>query len=85
MNLKKPGRSRDAERIITADDGSAWYTDDHYRSFTRTEDRTDGFPDLVAPVPDQRHPRRPADRASSSAHMPSPDGASRYAPSTQLG
>ena len=27
------GRGRDAERIITADDGSAWYTDDHYRSF----------------------------------------------------
>ena len=35
VNPKKPGRSRDAERIITADDGSAWYTDDHYRSFTR--------------------------------------------------
>lgn len=33
VNPKKPGRGRDAERIITADDGSAWYTDDHYRSF----------------------------------------------------
>ena len=35
VNPKKPGRGRDAERIITADDGSAWYTDDHYRSFTQ--------------------------------------------------
>ena len=35
VNPKKPGRGRDAERIITADDGSAWYTDDHYSSFRR--------------------------------------------------
>ncbi len=33
VNPKKPGRSRDAERIITGADGSAWYTLDHYRSF----------------------------------------------------
>lgn len=35
VNPKKPGRGRDAERIVTADDGSAWYTLDHYRSFVR--------------------------------------------------
>lgn len=33
VNPKLPGRNRDAERIVTGDDGSAWYTDDHYRSF----------------------------------------------------
>ncbi|MFT3660947.1 MAG: ribonuclease domain-containing protein [Gordonia sp. (in: high G+C Gram-positive bacteria)] len=33
VNPKKPNRGRDAERIITANDGSAWYTLDHYRSF----------------------------------------------------
>ncbi|MEE3849903.1 ribonuclease domain-containing protein [Gordonia sp. LSe1-13] len=33
VNPKEPGRSRDAERIVTGSDGSAWYTDDHYRSF----------------------------------------------------
>lgn len=35
VNRKKPGRTRDAERIITGSDGSAWYTGDHYRTFTR--------------------------------------------------
>ncbi|NLE81468.1 MAG: hypothetical protein GX610_18165 [Rhodococcus sp.] len=35
VNRKEPGRSRDAERIITGADGSAWYTADHYESFTR--------------------------------------------------
>ncbi|MEE4022135.1 ribonuclease domain-containing protein [Gordonia sp. PKS22-38] len=33
VNPKEPGQSRDAERIVTGSDGSAWYTDDHYRSF----------------------------------------------------
>lgn len=33
VNPKERGRSRDAERIVTASDGSAWYTKDHYRSF----------------------------------------------------
>lgn len=33
VNPKEPGRSRDAERIVTGSDGSAWYTADHYRSF----------------------------------------------------
>ncbi|MBF6172580.1 ribonuclease domain-containing protein [Nocardia blacklockiae] len=35
VNPKQPGQSRDAERIVTGSDGSAWYTGDHYRSFTR--------------------------------------------------
>ncbi|MFI1916845.1 ribonuclease domain-containing protein [Nocardia sp. NPDC020380] len=35
VNCKIPGRSRDAERIVTGDDGSAWYTGDHYATFTR--------------------------------------------------
>jgi guanyl-specific ribonuclease Sa len=35
VNPKRPGRSRDAERIITGSDGSAWYTGDHYRTFTQ--------------------------------------------------
>lgn len=35
VNPKQRGQSRDAERIITGSDGSAWYTGDHYRSFTR--------------------------------------------------
>lgn len=34
VNPKKPGRGRDAERIVTSSDGSAWYTKDHYKSFT---------------------------------------------------
>lgn len=33
VNPKRPGQSRDAERIVTGSDGSAWYTDDHYQSF----------------------------------------------------
>ncbi|MGW4247878.1 ribonuclease domain-containing protein [Nocardia sp. NPDC004722] len=35
VNCKVPGHSRDAQRIVTGDDGSAWYTDDHYATFTR--------------------------------------------------
>ncbi|MGI5221289.1 ribonuclease domain-containing protein [Nocardia sp. CA-290969] len=35
VNPKKPGQSRDAERIVTGNDGSAWYTGDHYDTFTR--------------------------------------------------
>lgn len=35
VNPKQPGRSRDAERIVTGSDGSAWYTGDHYDTFTR--------------------------------------------------
>ena len=35
VNPKQQGRSRDAERIVTGSDGSAWYTSDHYDSFIR--------------------------------------------------
>ena len=34
-NPRAPGAGRDAERIITGSDGSAWYTSDHYDSFHR--------------------------------------------------
>ncbi|MFT4125882.1 MAG: ribonuclease domain-containing protein [Gordonia sp. (in: high G+C Gram-positive bacteria)] len=33
VNPKQRGRSRDAERIVTGSDGTAWYTADHYDSF----------------------------------------------------
>ena len=33
VNAKRPGRGRDAERIVTGSDGSAWYTGDHYETF----------------------------------------------------
>ncbi|NUS42806.1 MAG: ribonuclease [Mycobacteriaceae bacterium] len=35
VNRKQQGRTRDAERIVTGSDGTAWYTGDHYRTFTR--------------------------------------------------
>lgn len=35
VNPKKRGRGRDAERIVTGSDGSAWYTLDHYKTFTQ--------------------------------------------------
>ena len=35
VNPKQRGRSRDAQRIVTGSDGSAWYTGDHYKTFTR--------------------------------------------------
>ncbi len=35
MNPKKNGQGRDAERIVTGNDGSAWYTLDHYDTFVR--------------------------------------------------
>lgn len=35
VNAKASDRGRDAERIITAADGSAWYTLDHYRTFIK--------------------------------------------------
>ncbi|MGC4962864.1 ribonuclease domain-containing protein [Gordonia sp. DT218] len=35
VNPKEPGQSRDAERIVTGNDGSAWYTADHYRTFVK--------------------------------------------------
>ncbi|MFT4043981.1 MAG: ribonuclease domain-containing protein [Gordonia sp. (in: high G+C Gram-positive bacteria)] len=35
VNRKKSGQGRDAERIVTGSDGSAWYTADHYRTFVK--------------------------------------------------
>ncbi|MFF0542702.1 ribonuclease domain-containing protein [Nocardia thailandica] len=35
VNPKQRNRSRDAERIVTGSDGTAWYTADHYETFTR--------------------------------------------------
>lgn len=35
VNPHRPGVNRGAERLITGTDGSAWYTDDHYRTFKR--------------------------------------------------
>jgi len=35
VNPRTPEAGRDAERIITGSDGSAWYTTDHYRTFHR--------------------------------------------------
>lgn len=35
VNERVPGHNRDAQRIVTGSDGSAWYTGDHYRTFTR--------------------------------------------------
>lgn len=34
VNAKQPGRGRDAERIVTGSNGSAYYTLDHYATFT---------------------------------------------------
>jgi guanyl-specific ribonuclease Sa len=35
VNPKIRGRNRGAERLITGSDGSAYYTSDHYRNFTK--------------------------------------------------
>lgn len=35
VNPLRPGVNRGAERLITGADGSAYYTDDHYRTFKR--------------------------------------------------
>jgi RHS repeat-associated protein len=37
VNAKQPGVNRGAERLVTGSDGSAYYTSDHYQSFTRVE------------------------------------------------
>lgn len=37
VNPKRRGETRDAERIVTGSDASAWYTGDHYRSFVRMQ------------------------------------------------
>jgi guanyl-specific ribonuclease Sa len=35
VNPLRPGVNRGAERLVTGSDGSAYYTDDHYRSFKK--------------------------------------------------
>ncbi len=35
VHPKVPGKNRGAERLITGSDESAWYTNDHYKSFKR--------------------------------------------------
>ena len=35
VNAKQPGVNRGAERIVTGSDGSAYYTDNHYSTFTQ--------------------------------------------------
>lgn len=37
VHPKVQGVNRGAERLVTGSDQSAWYTKDHYRSFTRLE------------------------------------------------
>ncbi len=33
VRLRAEGRNRGAERLVTGNDGRAWYTADHYRTF----------------------------------------------------
>ncbi|MBI4303340.1 MAG: hypothetical protein HY665_03260 [Chloroflexi bacterium] len=37
VNPTVEGQSRGAERIVIGEDGSVWYTDDHYQTFTQIE------------------------------------------------
>jgi len=37
VNPKKQGKNRGAERLITSENRHAWYTRDHYNSFTEIE------------------------------------------------
>lgn len=37
VHPKTPGKNRGAERLVTGSDGSAWFTRDHYSSFSRIE------------------------------------------------
>ncbi len=37
VNPKKKGKNRGAERLITSENKRAWYTRDHYDSFTEIE------------------------------------------------
>ncbi len=34
IHPRRPGRNRGAERLVTGSDGRAWYSADHYCSFT---------------------------------------------------
>ncbi|MGO9868230.1 MAG: ribonuclease domain-containing protein [Rhodomicrobium sp.] len=35
VNPRVPGVNRGAQRLVTGSDGSAYYTDDHYKTFTQ--------------------------------------------------
>ena len=35
VNNKNPGSTRDAQRFVTGSDGSVYYTDDRYSTFTK--------------------------------------------------
>jgi ribonuclease T1 len=37
VNPKMEGRNRGAERLVTGDDGSAYFTEDHYRTFKKIQ------------------------------------------------
>lgn len=37
INPYVKGQNRGAERIVIGDDGSVWYTNDHYYTFTQIE------------------------------------------------
>ncbi|WP_460646382.1 ribonuclease domain-containing protein [Lacrimispora xylanolytica] len=37
VNPYVKGQNRGAERIVIGDDGSVWYTNDHYSSFTKIQ------------------------------------------------
>lgn len=37
VHPRRKGQNRGAERLITGSDQSAWFTRDHYRTFTRLE------------------------------------------------
>ncbi len=37
VHPKIRGKNRGTDRLITGDDGTAWYTDDHYQTFKKLE------------------------------------------------
>jgi len=37
VRLRAEGRNRGAERLVTGNDGRAWYTPDHYRTFVEVK------------------------------------------------
>ncbi len=37
VHKKTPGKNRGPDRLVTGDDGSAWYTEDHYKTFRKLE------------------------------------------------
>ncbi len=37
VRARAEGKNRGTERLVTGNDGRAWYTDDHYRTFTEVK------------------------------------------------